>query len=234
MMLLSRTFMCSTCQRAIPNTTVAIAEPKIRTALFRHMRSLAQSVQVYILERNSMRLREHRTGKEKVKSFLQSTCSVRTHQTVAKGGNTMYRWLFLIGLILLVLLASGSTESTYAWDGHGRSTGHGYRGHGGGGYGYSGRSWGGHGYSGHGYRDYGYSGRGCSGRGYRDYGYSGHGYSGHGYRDYGYSGQGCRDYGYRGHGGGGYGPFFSPWSLLIPPLPIPVPVPVPPFGCGPY
>ena len=116
----------------------------------------------------------------------------------------MYRWLFLIGLILLVLLASGSTESTYAWDGHGRSTGHGYRGHGGGGYGYSGRSWG------------------------------GHGYSGRGYRDYGYSGQGCRDYGYRGHGGGGYGPFFSPWSLLIPPLPIPVPVPVPPFGCGPY
>jgi len=90
----------------------------------------------------------------------------------------MYRWLFLIGLILLVLLAGGSTDSTYAWDGHGRSTGHGYWGHGGGG---------------HGYRDYGYSGRSW----------------------------------------GGYSGFFSPWSLLIPPLPIPVPVPVPPFGCGP-
>ena len=188
MMLLSR------CQRAIPNSTVPIAEPKIRTTLFRHMRSLAHSVHDHVLERSSMRLREHRTGKEKVKSFLQSTCSIRTHQTVAKGGNTMYRWFFLIGLILLVLLASSSTDSTYAWDGHGRSTGHGYWGHGGGG----------HGYSGH-----GYSGRGWGGYGYRDYGYSGRGW-------------------------GGYGRFFSPWSLLIPPLPIPVPVPVPPFGCGPY
>ena len=65
----------------------------------------------------------------------------------------MYRWLFLIGLILLVLLAGGSTDSTYAWDGHGRSTGHGYWGHGGGGHGY----YGGHGYSGWGCGGYSFS-----------------------------------------------------------------------------
>ena len=93
----------------------------------------------------------------------------------------MYRWLFLIGLILLVVLAGGSA---YAWDGHGRSSGH---------------SGSGHGYQGHG-------------------GHSGHGYQGHGYRGYGWGGP----------------RFYSPWSLLIPPLPIPVPVPAPPFGCEPY
>ena len=111
---------------AILNIGVAIAELKIRATLFRRMRSLAQKVHDNVLERSSMRLREHRTGKEKVKSFLQSTYSVRPIRQLQKGDNTMYRWLFLIGLILSVVLASGSTESTYAWDGHGRGRGHGY------------------------------------------------------------------------------------------------------------
>ena len=53
----------------------------------------------------------------------------------------MYRWLFLIGLILAVVLASGSTESIYAWNGQGG---------------------GGHGYGGHGYSSYGYRGWGFS------------------------------------------------------------------------
>ena len=65
----------------------------------------------------------------------------------------MYKWLFFIGLILLVILASGSTESVYAWNGHGG-------GHGGGGHGYLGHGWGGHGSWGHGYRGYGYGWRG--------------------------------------------------------------------------
>jgi len=142
----------------------------------------------------------------------------KNHHTVGKGDNTMYRWLFLIGLILLVVLAGGSA---YAWDGHGRSSGHsgsghGYQGHGG----YSG-----HGYSGHGYRGHGgYSAHGYWGRGWGGHGYSGHGYQGHGGH------WGPR---YQGYGWGGPR-FYSPWSLLIPPLPIPVPVPAPPFGCEPY
>jgi hypothetical protein len=96
----------------------------------------------------------------------------------------MYRWLIFIGLILLVILASGFTDSTYAWDGHGRSSGHG---------------WGGHGYSGYGYRGYGWGGPR--------------------------------------YWGPGSGFFFSPWSLLIPPLPllpVPVPVPGPPVAPEPY
>ena len=44
LVLLSRTFMCSPCQGAILNTTVAVAGPEIRTAPFRHMQSLAQNV----------------------------------------------------------------------------------------------------------------------------------------------------------------------------------------------
>ena len=42
----------------------------------------------------------------------------------------MYKWLIFIGLILLVVLASGFTHSTYAQDGHGRSWGPGWGGHG--------------------------------------------------------------------------------------------------------
>jgi len=57
----------------------------------------------------------------------------------------MYRWLFFIGLILAVILASGSIESIYAWEGHGGG------GHGGGGHGSWGHGGGGHDHWGHGY-----------------------------------------------------------------------------------
>ena len=62
----------------------------------------------------------------------------------------MYRWLFVIGLILLVILAGGLTESTYTLDGYGRSSGHGWGGHGYAGHGYSGHGWEGYGWGGHG------------------------------------------------------------------------------------
>ena len=68
----------------------------------------------------------------------------------------MYRWLFVIGLVLSVILAGGLTDSIYALDGHGRPSGHSWGGHGN-----SLCGWGGHGYWHHGYWGHGW---GCYGR----------------------------------------------------------------------